>query len=212
MKKLPKHLIIYFWSRKFHIHLGLFLILFIWLFSISGLLLNHGDKWKFASFWKERKEKTSIIPVLIYANADSASMINNIMQQLNISGEVSEVRLNGDSLNFRVSRPGHERNIHVDFKNRICRQKELSYNLWGKLRTLHTFNGMDEKNPEKRPNWIIAGIWQFTMDVVASGIIVLLISSWIMWFKLNKSDWWGTLFLITGFVIVIYYVFALKLL
>ena len=42
-------------NKKLHIYLGLFLVFFIWLFSLSGLILNHGN-WKFASFWEERLE------------------------------------------------------------------------------------------------------------------------------------------------------------
>ena len=70
-----------YWSRKFHIHLALFLLLFIWLFSFSGLLLNHG-KWKFASFWDERKEKITKSSIHDTNNLDSAAMLKKIMQQL----------------------------------------------------------------------------------------------------------------------------------
>ena len=35
------------WNRKLHFYAGLFLLLFIWLFAVSGLILNH-PKWTFA--------------------------------------------------------------------------------------------------------------------------------------------------------------------
>ena len=41
-------------ESKLHIYLGLFLLLFMWLFGFSGLLLNH--HWEFASFWEEGKK------------------------------------------------------------------------------------------------------------------------------------------------------------
>ena len=200
-----------YWSRKFHIHLGLFLLLFIWLFSFSGLLLNH-SKWKFASFWDERKEKITITPIHTTANLDSAAMLKNIMQQLKIAGEVTGVWMTTDSIDFRVTIPGHLRNLHVDLRNGICTQKELTFNWWGKMNNLHTFNGVNKENPDIQPNWIITRIYKFAMDAIAIGFIVLCISSWIMWYKLRKKYTWGPLILISGFAATIYFVFLFKML
>lgn len=97
---------IVYWNRKLHIHLGLFLLLFIWLFSLSGLLLNHSD-WKFASFWDERNEKQEISSLTVPANLDSATIIGNILQQLKISAEINGVKINKDSIDFRAEIPGH---------------------------------------------------------------------------------------------------------
>jgi hypothetical protein len=194
MQRESKNL--YFWSRKFHIHLGLFLLLFIWLFSLSGL-----------GFWDERKETLTITPVLINSNLDSAALLKSILRQLKISGEISGVCLAQDSIDFRVSKPGHERNLHINMKDGTCIQKEMTFNVWGKLRTFHTFNGVNKDNPNIRPNWVITRIWQFSKDVIAIGFIVLCISSWIMWYKLRKKFWWGLPILILGFAITIYFIF-----
>jgi hypothetical protein len=196
-----------YWSRKFHIHLGLFMLLFIWLFSLSGLLLNHGSKWKFASFWNERKEKTTVTPVFIVADLDSSALLTTIIKQLKISGEISQVTLTTDSIDFRVSIPGHERNLHVNFKEGTCTQKELIFNGWGKMRTLHTFNGINKNNPDLPPNWIITRIWQLTKDVLAIGFIILCFSSWILWYNIRNQYKWGLLFLLSGFALSIYFVF-----
>lgn len=195
-----------YWSRKFHIHLGLFLLLFIWLFSFSGLLLNH-SKWKFASFWDERKEKITVTPIHTISNLDSAAILKDIMQQLKITGEITGVWMTTDSIDFRVTIPGHLRNLHIDLRNGICTQKELTFNWWGKMNNLHTFSG---KN--KRDNWIITRVWKFAMDAIAIGFIILCISSWIMWYKLRKKYTWGPLIIISGLAVTIYFVFLLKIL
>jgi hypothetical protein len=197
---------LYFWSRKFHIHMGLFLLLFIWLFSISGLLLNHGSKWKFAGFWDERKEKTTFTPVRIDANFDSAALLKNITRQLKIPGEISRVFMTPESIDFRVSIPGHERNLHVNIKEGTCTQKELTFNVWGKLRILHTFNGINKDYPDIPPNWIVTRIWQFAKDIIAIGFIILCISSWIIWYNLRQKYKWGLPVLLLGFTITIYLV------
>lgn len=200
-----------YWNRKLHIHIGLLLLLFIWLFSFSGLLLNH-SQWKFASFWDEREEKLTQTPVIIPANLDSVRIINNLMEQLNLKGEVSEVKMSADSIDFRVSFPGTIRNLHIDFRKAICFQKEIHFNFWGKIRTLHTFNGANKANPNIEPNWVITHIWRFSMDGIAIGLIFLCISSWVMWFKIRKEYAWGSIVLALGFLGAIYFVFLLRML
>jgi hypothetical protein len=204
MQRESKNL--YFWSRKFHIHMGLFLLLFIWLFSISGLLLNHGSKWKFAGFWDERKEKTTFTPVRIDVNLDSAALLKNITRQLKIPGEISRVFMTPDSIDFRVSIPGHEGNLHINVIDGTCTQKELTFNVWGKLRILHTFNGINKDYPDIPPNWIVTRIWQFAKDIIAIGFITLCISSWIIWYNLRQKYKWGLPVLLLGFTITIYLV------
>lgn len=97
-----------FYSRKIHIHLGLFLLLFIWLFAFSGLLLNLGD-WKISNFYEKRKETSTVTPINIPAGRDSSTLITNIVSQLKIEGEITNVKMWPDSLHFQVSRPGQVR-------------------------------------------------------------------------------------------------------
>jgi hypothetical protein len=176
------------------------------------LLLNHASKWKFANFWEDRKEKETVTSVHTTANLDSAALLKNIMQQLKIEGEVTKAWITTDSIEFRVSIPGHERYLHVDLRKGICKQKEVIINWWGKIKNLHTFNGVKRENPDMQPNWIITNIWKFVMDGIAIGFIIMCISSWIMWYKLRKKYTWGPIILISGFAIAIYFVFVVKML
>ena len=38
------------WNRKLHYYVGLYLLTFVWLFAVSGLIINHPG-WAFADFW-----------------------------------------------------------------------------------------------------------------------------------------------------------------
>ena len=201
----------FIWNRKLHIYIGLFLLLFIWVFSISGLVLNHGE-WKVTSFWDQRKESEIITPVNIPATPDSISMISDFMDQLNISGEVSNVKISSESIDLMVVIPGTVRNIHVDLKNKVSSQKIMVYNLWGKMRTLHTFNGVNKTDPEIKPNWIVTRIWKAAMDVIAIGLIILCISSWFMWYEVKKNYNKGMYVLIMGFASALFFVFLVRLL
>ena len=108
-------------------------------------------------------------------------------------------------LEFRVQSPGIVRDIRVDLGTGAGTEKTLKYNVWGKLRTLHTFNGMNREKPSQPPNWLITNLWRYTMDGIALGLIIICISSWIMWYKIRKEYTWGYIILICSFVIAGYF-------
>jgi hypothetical protein len=202
---------IIYWNRKFHIYIGLFLLLFILFFSLSGLLLNH-SQWKFASFWEERNETEILTPLTIPIALDSVSLLRNFMKQLDISGEISNVSITAESIDFRVAKPGTSHDIHVDLKSSMSDQKKIVFNWWGKMRVLHTFNGSDKMDPGVRPNWPETRIWRLSMDVIALGLIFLCISSWIMWYEIRKNYSAGVIVLILGIAGAIFLIFLLRIL
>ena len=193
-------------NRKIHIHVGLCLLFFIWLFSFTGLLLNHNG-WKFASFWDERKEITYnfTLPVSM---RDASLQESAIMDFLKITGEVQEQKRFDQTLSFRVMSPGDIMDINVNWTTGEGKEKRMKFNMWGKLRTMHTFNGMHNERPAQTPNWWITGIWRFTMDVIAIGFIVMTLSSWIMWYKIRKEYPWGYVIMIGAIVLICYFVFS----
>jgi hypothetical protein len=198
-------------NRKFHILFGLFILLFIWLFFISGLIIHHGE-WKFASFWEKRVEsKTNFIIATGYLH-DDPDMVYRVEALLKIVGEVSNLEVKYGSIDFRVSSPGLVHEIHIDSQKGMGVMKVMKYNFWGKLRTLHTFNGMDKSNPSISPNWFVTKLWRIMMDVTAILLIILCIGSWVMWYRVRKDYKWGYLLFGLGLVISGYYMFVLDLL
>ncbi len=188
--------------RKLHIHLGLFLLLFIWLFSFTGLLLNHGN-WKFASFWNERKESTIdfIIPTTPLRNPEP----EEILRFLKITGEVDLQKKTANLLQFRVHSPGMVRDLEINLANGKGSGKVIQFNLWGKLRTLHTFNGITKENHLQYPNWWITRVWRYSMDVIAIGLIIICISSWVMWHRVRKDYKFGYVILVTSLLLSGYF-------
>ena len=198
-------------NRKLHIHLGLFLILFIWLFFASGLLLNHGN-WEITKFYENRKENTTIFIISKGLFRDDKELIRQIEGQLRIVGEVSNLKKDTTSIDFRISSPGLIHDIHIDSKTGYGTMKVTKYNFWGKLRTLHTFNGMDKNNSSITPNWIITKLWRIMMDITALILIILCIGSWIMWFNVRREYKLGYIFLAVGIIVSCYYMFVIDLL
>jgi hypothetical protein len=192
-------------NRKLHIHLGLALLFFVWLFALTGLLLNHGD-WKFASFWPERKETTTnfVMPPSLMRDLSERA----VMEFLNTSGEIQQPRRTDQTLEFRITSPGKVRDIAVDLTTGAGSEKRLTFNLWGKLRTMHTFNGMNKEYPVSPPNWWITNLWRFAMDVIALGLIVICLSSWMMWYKVRKEYALGYAILVGSFLLLGYFLLS----
>ena len=77
------------WNRKLHYYAGLFLLFFLWLFAVTGLVLNH-PTWGFAESWTQRKETNSerVITALGPELRSDLAQAQEIMRQLRIEGEI----------------------------------------------------------------------------------------------------------------------------
>ncbi len=198
-------------NRKLHIHLGLFVLLFVWLFSVSGLILNHGE-WEFAKFYETRKESKTDFVLPETTLKDNPDLISQVANQLKITGEVGNVKIKPGSIDFRVSSPGLVHEIHIDSKSGQGTMKMMEYNFWGKLHTLHVFNGVNKNDPAKTPQWIVAKLWRLMMDIIAVILIILCIGSWIMWLRVRRDYRWGYAVFALGFLASVYYLFIIDLL
>lgn len=191
-------------NRKTHIYLGLFFLLFVWLFALSGLILNHGN-WKFTSFWEEREETTEEFQ-LPESSMNSISE-QTILNYFQLTGEVRIQKQTPELLEIRIESPGIVNDIHIDLPHGKGTRKQLKYNAWGKLRGLHTFNGVNKDQPSDSPNWWITATWRFAMDIVAIGLIIICITSWIMWFKVRNEFKLGYATVVISFLFAGYFVF-----
>ena len=194
------------WNRKVHIYLGLFLLLFIWLFSISGLIMNHGG-WQFAGFYEQRNESKTDFYLPVSSLNDNPALVSQILTHLQISGEVENIRTIQEVIEFRVKSPGLVRDIQVNSKSGQGTMKEMKFNFWGKLKTLHNFNGVNKIDPSETPNWIVTKIWRLAMDIVVILLIILCLGSWVVWYRVRRDYKPGYFLLVFGFIVLSYYFF-----
>lgn len=197
-------------NRKLHIHLGLFLLLFIWLFFASGLLLNHGG-WSFTKFYENRKVNTFNFVISKAVLPDDDELVKQVKEKLNIDGEVSDLKRDTASIDLRISSPGLIHDIHIDSKSGYGIMKLTKYDFWGKLMTLHSFNGMDKNDPSVAPNRIITKLWRIMMDITAIILIILCLSGWLMWFNVRKEYKPGYIFLVAGLIVSGYFMFLIDM-
>jgi hypothetical protein len=196
------------WSQKLHIYLGLYFLVFLWLFAASGLLLNHG--WSFAEFWPQRRQTSYERPISPPKSATDLGRAQELSQQLGLVGELewTMTRPTVERLDFRVARPGRVVDVKVDFAKQTAAIQEIRVNGWGIFRTLHTFNGLAGQRGER--DWILTKLWSFSMDALAAGLIVLILTSLILAY-FRREKWRGaSIALGLGVVICGFFVFGLN--
>lgn len=199
------------WNRKFHIYIGFYFLLFIWLFSISGLIKNH-PKWNFAEYWSKREQTSIEKPIQIPTGKSDLEKAKNIMSQLNISGEVTWTVTypSEDKFNFRVMKPGKIIDIKTDIPKKLSTIEQISVNSWGIMNMLHNFTGvrMDDSN-EKR-DWLVTKLWSFFMDAVCLGFIILILTGVFIWCYQKHNRRAGIFALSLGVLICAFFIFGIS--
>ena len=191
------------WNRKLHFYAGLLLLFFVWLFAFSGLILNH-PTWSFAESWANRKERNYEKEITIPGPEAKGDLgqAREILRQLGIEGEIlwTTTRTDANLFDFQVRRPGHFFFIKADFAKKRVYVRQSNVNLWGVIKVLHTFSGVLDDPPNRR-DWALTTIWAYSMDVVAAGLIFMVLSSLYMWWELPPKRIAGAIFLGLGTLI-----------
>jgi len=192
------------WNRKLHFYVGLFLLFFTWLFAFTGLLLNH-PTWSFAESWTNRKEKNYEREITLPGPEMKGDLAQarEILRQLGIEGEIlwTTTRTDASQFDFQVRRPGHYFFIKADFAKKLVSVRQSDVNLWGVIKVLHTFSGVQMDDPRNRRDWALTSMWAFSMDAVAAGLIFMVLSSLYMWLKLPRKRLLGAVVLGLGSLI-----------
>lgn len=189
------------WNRKLHFYSGLFLLFFIWLFAVSGLILNH-PSWSFTEFWKNRKQ-TNYERAFVAPGPDvkgDLAQARVILGQLGIQGEIlwTTTRTDPNQFEFQVRRPGHFFFIKTDFTTGRATVQQSDVNLWGVIRALHAFTGVQMDDPRNTRDWALTTVWALSMDAVAAGLIFMALSSVYMWLELPQKRVPGAIVLLLG--------------
>ena len=178
------------WNRKLHFYSGLFLLFFLWLYAFSGLVLNH-PSWSFTEFWKNRKQ-TSYEREIAAPGPEvkgDLGQARELQRQLGIVGEIllTTTRTDANQFDFQVRRPGHFYFIKADLARKRVTVQQSEVNLWGVMRVLHTFTGIQVDGAPTRRDWVLTTVWAYSMDAVAAGLIFMVLSSLYMWFELPQK-------------------------
>ncbi len=192
------------WNRKLHFYAGLILLFFMWLFAFSGLLLNH-PTWSFAESWSNRKDTNYEREITAPGPEVKGDLgqAREILRQLGIEGEIlwTTTRTNANQFEFQVRRPGHFFFIKADFARQRVTVRHSVVNLWGVIKVLHVFTGVQLDDPRQSRDWALTTVSAYSMDVVAAGLIFMVLSSLYMWWVLPQKRLLGAVVLGLGSII-----------
>lgn len=187
------------WNRRLHYYLGLYLLLACWLFALTGILLNH-PTWEFAQFWPNRVQTRTERTFTVPEGATDLDRVRHLMQQLGLVGEVQwpTTRVAGDTSAFQVNRPGLAIEVKADLAAKRATVQQHAYNVWGLAHTLHTFGGVRANDRVNVRDWSLTTIWVLAMDALAVGLVLMVASSYVMWYRLKAKRRGGVIALVLG--------------
>jgi len=192
------------WNRKLHYYAGLFLLFFLWLFAVTGLVLNH-PTWSFAESWTKRTDTNSEREITAPGQElqGDLAQAREIMRQLDIEGEIlwTTTRTTTDQFDFQVRRPGHYYFIKADLARNRVTLRHSEVNVWGVMKVLHVFSGASLDDPRQSRDWALTTVWAYSMDAIAAGLIFMVLSSLYMWWELPQKRLYGVVALGLGSVV-----------
>jgi hypothetical protein len=189
------------WNRRLHYYLGLYFLFFCWLFAFTGLLLNH-PRWQFAQFWPNRVQTTSEHPVAIVTAATPLQRARDVMRQLDLAGEIQWPATQSTiaPLAFQLSRPGLIVDVKVDVDAGRATIQRTRLNAWGAMHVLHTFTGLRAGDLRNERDWLLTTAWALSMEAVGIGLLLMVLSSYVMWYRLKVKRRGGLIALVLGFL------------
>ena len=184
------------WNRRAHYYLGLYFMFFLWLFSLTGLMLNH-QQW-FRDLY-ERKQTSYQSAIEGPAGNTRLARTQDLMRQLNLRGEIDWPAAQPvGHLDFSVSRPNGSAQVRADINAKQAYVREFENGHFHAFQIFHTFSGSRFTQPATQRDWIMTSVWVFTMDALAAGLLVMVLGSYYMWWRLKKRKALGLAVLSAG--------------
>jgi hypothetical protein len=186
-------------------------LFFLWLFALSGLLLNHSG-WAFAQFYPNRKVTKFERAIELQFPDSQLDQAKSITRQLGIRGEIawSAPRPDPAHFEFNVTRPGWVYQVQVDASASRATVTINEYNGWGVFRGMHTFVGVSPDDPRNKRDWPLTTIWAISMDAIAGGVVVMVLSGIYMWWERREKRTMGLIALAMGTAVCGLFVVGLR--
>lgn len=102
--------------------------------------------------------------------------------------------------------------IKTDMVQERVKVQRIDVNARGVMHILHTFTGVRAGDSRNQRDWILTSIWALSMDAVAAGLLVMVLGSYYMWWRLPRKRVWGLIALMSGWVVCALFVVGLRLL
>jgi hypothetical protein len=187
------------WNKKLHYYLGLYFLFFLWLFLLTGLMLNHGS-WRISQAANQRVEAKYERAIDVPTEPGELAQAQDLMRQLGLVGEIDwppPPRQPG-RLDFNVARPNDASLVRVDLAAGRAFVDHFDNRPWAVFRIFHTFSGARYNVAGTSRDWTLTTLWVFAMDALAIGLVVMVLGSYYMWYRLKRTHTLGVLTLSLG--------------
>ncbi|OFW28679.1 MAG: hypothetical protein A3H97_14745 [Acidobacteria bacterium RIFCSPLOWO2_02_FULL_65_29] len=197
------------WNRQVHYYLGLYFFVSLWLFSLTGLLLNH-PQWALSRIPNDANPEYAIAIEPTSGDTDLARA-RDIVRQLGLKGEIDwpQSAQAPGRLDFNVTFPKRAMQLSVDLREGRATVRQIDRSLWSAVRITHTFSGSRYNTPGMYRDWLLTSMWVTAMDALAAGLLIMVIGSYYMWYQLKTKRASGWIALVAGFLSCGWIVFGL---
>ena len=90
--------------------------------------------------------------------------------------------------------------VRVDLAQNRASIQHFDNSKWATFRIFHTFSGSRFNQPSSHRDWMLTTIWVLAMDAMAVGLIVMVLGSYYMWYRLKAKRRLGVIVLAAGFL------------
>ncbi len=162
-------------------------------------MLNH-QQW-FTDLYD--RHEVSYDPAVAKPDGETrAEQTRDLMRQLHLRGEVDWPATQPvGHIDFQVSRPDGAAQVRVDLNAKQAYVKEFKNGSLHGFQTFHTFSGSRFNQPSSQRDWALTTVWVFAMDALAAGLIIMVLGSYYMWWRLKKLKALGVAVLAAGFMV-----------
>jgi len=197
------------WNRKIHMYLGLYMLLFLWVFSISDLFMNHPNWFKHQPQRSPQEQ-----PVRMPDATSNTEKAQALMQQLNLTGEIIfRGQQRPGQFTFIAMRPNHRVFVNVNLQTNVAKLNVVkTQQLTATLEILHTFSGVRPiwREAEPQRDWLPTQIWSLSMDALCVGLIFIVASSLYMAFQIKQNRAWCLISFTFGTLLCSFFIWGLS--
>ena len=172
----------YKWIRNTHLLLGLFAFLFLLMYGVSSIQMAH-NKW-----FSNQPAITESAVALAAGAADARAVARELMDKHGLKGELAQIRKVGQSLAFRIMRPGTIYDVTYSPETGEAKVKTSVANLMGMLNRIHHINGLWH-------DFTLTNVWAAFVALVSVALILLSLSGIYLWFKIHTERIVGSILL-----------------
>jgi hypothetical protein len=123
----------------------------------------------------------------------------DVMRQLNLKGEIDwPASQPVGHIDFSVARPNGAAQVRIDLNAKQAYIKAFENGALHAFQIFHTFSGSRFNQPASRRDWIVTSVWVLAMDALAVGLVVMVLGSYYMWWRLKKRKALGVATLFIG--------------